>query len=95
MDDENLPERYHLLGCALSHNPRWRQDAEQNLKIAHKLEPLEPRYLASLGQLYQTEGLTERAERVYEQARTIDPDFAIPGSTNEDEPRVAGTQKAG
>ncbi len=78
LDEDNEPARYHLLGRALSENPRWRRDAEQNLKIAHKLEPWEPRYLVSLGQLYQREGLAERAERTFDQVRTLDPDFPIP-----------------
>lgn len=36
LDGENDPERFHLLGQALSHNPGWRRDAERNLKIAQK-----------------------------------------------------------
>lgn len=80
LDDDNEPERYHVLGCALAENPRWRKDAEQNFKIAHKLAPWEPRYLVSLGQLYRREGLNERAERVFEQVRTLDPDYPIPAA---------------
>ncbi len=39
LSEEPLPARYHLLGRALTENPRWRKDAEANLKIAIKLEP--------------------------------------------------------
>jgi tetratricopeptide (TPR) repeat protein len=74
---DNDPERFHLLGRALAENPRWRKDAEQNLKIAQKLKPWEPRYLVSLGKLYEKEGLTQRAQRIYEQARAMDPDFRM------------------
>jgi len=95
LDEENHPERYHLLGCALSENPRWRRDAEQNFEIAHKLEPWEPRYLVSLGKLYAKGGLYERAERVYAQVRTIDPDFPIPEIEKDDGKGPTKSKKAG
>jgi tetratricopeptide (TPR) repeat protein len=75
--EDNDPERFHLLGKALSENPRWRQDAEQNLQIAHKLKPWEPRYLVSLAKLYEKVGLQHRAQRMYEQVRVMDPDYRI------------------
>lgn len=74
---DNDPERFHLLGIALSENPRWRQDAEQNLKIAHNLKPWQPLYLMSLAKFYEKVGLKHRAERMYEQVRVMDPDFKI------------------
>jgi hypothetical protein len=74
---DNDPERFHLLGKALAENPRWRQDAEQNLKIAHNLKPWEPRYLVSLAKLYEKVGLQHRAQRLYEQVRVMDPAFPI------------------
>ncbi|MGH9324463.1 MAG: hypothetical protein ACRD21_15285 [Vicinamibacteria bacterium] len=74
-DDD--PERFHLLGKALSENPRWRQDAEQNFKIAHNLKPWEPRYLVSMGKLYEKVGLHQRAQRLYDQVRAMDPDYPI------------------
>ena len=78
LDDEPIPARYHVLGRALAENPRWRKDAEAHLKIAIKLEPWEPRFLISLGQLYVQEGLQERADRTFEQVRAVDPDIRIP-----------------
>ncbi len=77
LSENNDPERFHLLGMALSENPRWRQDAEQNLKIAHNLKPWEPRYLVSLARFYEKVGLQLRAQRLYEQVRVMDPDFEI------------------
>ncbi len=77
LSDDNDPERFHLLGMALSENPRWRQDAEQNLKIAHNLKPWQPRYLVSLAKFYEKVGLQARAQRLYEQVRVMDPDFEI------------------
>jgi curved DNA-binding protein CbpA len=77
LSEDNDPERFHLLGQALSENPKWRQDAEQNLKIAHNLKPWEPRYLVSLAKLYEKVGLQHRAHRLYEQVRVMDPDYPI------------------
>ena len=77
LSEENDPERFHLLGRALSENPRWRQDAEQNLKIAQNLKPWEPRYLVSLAKLYEKVGLQHRAQRLYEQVRVMDPDYRM------------------
>jgi tetratricopeptide (TPR) repeat protein len=77
LSEDNDPERFHLLGRALSENPRWRQDAEQNLKIAHKLKPWEPRYLVSLAKFYEKVGLQHRAQRLYEQVRVMDPDYQV------------------
>ena len=94
LDGEPVPARYHLLGQALAENPRWRKDAEANLKIAIKLEPWEPRYLISLGQLYDQEGLHERAERTFEQVRAVDPDIRIPERKTENgEPVTKGKKK--
>ena len=75
--EDNDAERFHLLGKALSANPRWRQDAEKNLKIAHKLKPWEPRYLVSLAKLYEKVGMQHRAQRLYEQVRVMDPDYQV------------------
>ncbi|MGH9391686.1 MAG: DUF4388 domain-containing protein, partial [Vicinamibacteria bacterium] len=77
LSEDNDPERFHLLGKALSENPRGRQDAEQNLKIAHNLKPWEPRYLVSLAKFYGKVGLQHRAQRLYEQVRVMDPDYNV------------------
>jgi len=77
LSEDNDAERFHFLGKALSENPRWRQDAEQNLKIAQNLKPWEPRYLVSLAKLYEKVGMQHRAQRLYEQARVMDPDFRV------------------
>lgn len=71
-------EYYHLLGLALSKNPKWRQDAENNLNIAAKLDPWKSTYLGSLGKLYLDAGMNLRAQKVFEQARAIDPNFKVP-----------------
>jgi curved DNA-binding protein CbpA len=71
-------EYYHLLGLALSKNPKWRQDAEKNLNIAAKLDPWKSAYLGSLGKLYLDAGMHMRAQKIFEQARAIDPSFHVP-----------------
>ena len=64
---------YHLLGLALSKNPKWRQDAEKNLKIAANLDPFKASYQLELAKLYEEAGLHLRAQRTLEKAQAIDP----------------------
>jgi len=78
---DHAPERgeiYHLLGLALSKNPKWRQDAEKNLRIATNLDPWKAEYLVTLGNLYQEVGLHLRARKAFEQAKWVDPTVAVP-----------------
>ena len=74
---ENEPDVYYLLGKALSHNPRWRRDAEKNLSIASKLDPWNPNYLVALGKLYRREGLVKRAEKMFSAARLVAPEIRL------------------
>ncbi len=64
---------YHLLGLALLQNPKWRQDAEKNLKIAANLDPFKASYQLELAKLYEEAGLHLRAQKSLEKARAIDP----------------------
>ncbi len=78
---DKAPERadiYHLLGLALSKNPKWRQDAEKNLRIATNLDPWKADYFLALGSLYQELGLHLRARKVFEQAKSVDPTAKVP-----------------
>ncbi len=78
---DQAPERgeiYHLLGLALSKNPKWRQDAEKNLRIATNLDPWKADYFVSLGRLYQEVGLHLRARKAFEQAKAVDPSAKVP-----------------
>ena len=74
------PDCFHLLGLALAHNPRWRLDAEKNLKIAANLQPWQAKHLVALGELYRREGLHGRARKMFQQARAIDPKQRIPSN---------------
>jgi curved DNA-binding protein CbpA len=71
-------EYYHLLGMAQSENPKWRLDAERNFKIATNLDPWKSKYLSSLGKLYLKAGMALRAQKIFEQAKAIDPTFEPP-----------------
>ena len=67
-------EYYHLLGLAQAQNSKWRLDAERNLKIAAKLDPWKPEYFVALGELYQKAGMRLKAQRMFEQAKSLDAD---------------------
>ena len=64
---------YNLLGLALAKNPKWRQDAEKNLKIAANLDPFKASYVLELAKLYERAGLHLRAQKTLEKAQAIDP----------------------
>ena len=67
---------YHLLGLALSQNPKWRQDAEKNFKIAASLDPFKATYVLELAKLYEQAGLHLRAQKTFEKAKAIDPSLS-------------------
>ena len=69
----DVAAHYHLLGLALSRNPKWLQDAEKNLKIAANLDPFKASYQLELAKLYEEAGLHLRAQKTLEKARAIDP----------------------
>ncbi|HEY7699908.1 MAG TPA: hypothetical protein VIE88_15905, partial [Vicinamibacteria bacterium] len=78
---DQAPDRaeiFHLLGLALSKNPKWRQDAEKNLRIATNLDPWKADYFVALGSLYQEVGLHLRARKAFEQAKAVDPMAKVP-----------------
>jgi tetratricopeptide (TPR) repeat protein len=70
-------EYYNLLGLAQAKNPKWRLDAERNLKIATNLDPWKSRYFVDLGRLYEQAGMNLRAQRVFDQAKAIDPGLSV------------------
>ena len=71
-------EYFYLLGRALARNRNWRKEAEENLRIASSLDPTNADYFLTLGELYRREGLASRAKKMFEEARTINPDCEIP-----------------
>ena len=76
--DATQAEFYCLLGRALLQNKKWRKEAADNFLKASELEPGNVTYIGLLGAIYQTEGLTARANAMLKRARAIDPDFEFP-----------------
>lgn len=57
------------------------------------MKPWEPRHLVSLGKLYEKEGLTQRAQRMYDQVRTMDPDFRFDADADAESEATAEQKK--
>ena len=77
LNDEEA-EYHFVLGQALAQNPRWRQEAEQEIKTATTLAPWNAKYFVGLGELYRASGMDSRAKRLFSEAKTIDPEVKIP-----------------
>ena len=76
LDGDNV--RYHcLLAKALSHNPKWRKNAESHFKAALAIDPFDTECLVGLAELYEAVGLSRRAQALYAEAVEIDPGNAI------------------
>ena len=71
-------EYFYLLARALARNVSWRKEAEENLRIANRLDPMKVEYILALGEIYRREGLEVRARKMFEQARGLDPDCELP-----------------
>lgn len=69
-------EAWHLLGACQERNPKWRRDAAESFQRSLSLDPNSVDTLISLGDLYHGEGLTARAQSLYEDALKIAPDHA-------------------
>ena len=66
-----------LLAQSLSRNPQWRRNSEEHFKKALGLDPFDTESLVGLAELYETVGLTRRAQTLYSEAIEIDPGNAI------------------
>ncbi len=64
LDPVKAPYFYYY-GIALTHIPRRRHEAEENLKKAIEIDPLKPDYYLELGALYRQSGLKTKALDVY------------------------------
>ena len=66
---------YHkLLAQALMKNPKWSKEAEEQFNLALKLDPFDADCYVGLGEIYEAAGMTTRAQKMYEQASTYDPE---------------------
>jgi curved DNA-binding protein CbpA len=78
---------YHkLLAQALMKNPMWLRDAEEQFRLALKMDQFDAECYLGLGEIYESEGMTTRAQKMFEQAATYDPE-------NEAVQRKAGDKK--
>jgi curved DNA-binding protein CbpA len=68
-------KNYHkLLGQALMKNPKWLREAEEQFRLALKMEQFDAECYMGLGDIYEAEGMSTRAQKMYEQAATYDPE---------------------
>jgi curved DNA-binding protein CbpA len=68
-------KNYHkLLGLALTKNPKWLREAEEQFRLSLKMDPFDADCYVGLGDIYESEGMTTRAQKMYEQAATCDPE---------------------
>ena len=70
-------EHHRELGIIQMQNPRWQKAAEESLRKAVDLAPMDARALAHLGLLYQMNGLSRRAEDLFQRTLQWDPENEI------------------
>ena len=68
-------KNYHkLLAQALMKNPLWLREAEEQFRLALKMDQFDAECYVGLGDIYESEGMGTRALKMYEQAATYDPE---------------------
>ncbi len=68
-------KNYHkLLARALMKNPLWLREAEEQFRLALKMDQFDAESYVGLGDIYESEGMGTRALKMYEQAATYDPE---------------------
>jgi curved DNA-binding protein CbpA len=68
-------KNYHkVLGQALMKNPKWLREAEEQFRLALKMDQFDAECYMGLGDIYESEGMSTRAQKMYEQAATYDPE---------------------
>ena len=78
---------YHkLLAQALMKNPLWAKEAEVHFRAALKMDQFDAECALGLGLIHEDKGMMTRAQKMYEQAATHDPD-------NEEVQTKLGTKK--
>lgn len=88
-------KNYHkLLAQALMKNPKWLREAEEQFRFALKMDQFDPECYVGLGEIYESEGMTTRAQKMYEQAATYDPENEmVQKKIGEKRPQGMGTLK--
>jgi tetratricopeptide (TPR) repeat protein len=72
--DQTQPEYYLTLGLLQAQNPRFRDQAEENLLAVTRLEPTATRAYLALGDLYARAERREEAEQMYREVLRWSPD---------------------
>ena len=55
-------------------NPLWGKEAEEHFLAALKMDQFDAECALGLGQIYEDRGMMTRAQKMYEQAATYDPE---------------------
>ena len=90
---------YHKLHAhALMKNPLWAKEAEEQFKLALQMDQFDAECLFGLGQIYEEKGMTTRAQKMYEQAATYDPEneeiqAKVAGKTSDSGGGLGGLRK--
>lgn len=80
-------KHYHkLLAQALMKNPLWAKEAEEHFRAALKMDQFDAECALGLGQIYEDKGMMTRAQKMYQQAATYEPE-------NEEVQKKLGTKK--
>ncbi len=70
--DNSVGEYFYYMGLALKLEKRW-HEAGKFLNLAIKLDPLNPDYLAELGNIFIQLGFKLRAKKTFEKVIKLDP----------------------
>jgi curved DNA-binding protein CbpA len=71
-------KNYHkLLAQSLMKNPKWLREAEEQFRFALKMDQFDAECYVGLGEIYESEGMSTRAQKMYEQAATYDPENEV------------------
>ncbi len=65
---------HKLLAQALTKNPKWLREAEEQYRLALKFDPFDAECYLGLGDIYETEGMSTRAQKMFEQAASYQPE---------------------
>lgn len=71
--DPLMASYYYYYGISLTHIPRRRHEAEENLQKAIEIDPLKPEYHLELGNLYLKSGVKAKALDIYTAALRENP----------------------
>jgi TolA-binding protein len=72
--EPDYTEAWFLLGNCQERNPKWRRDAAESFQQVLSLDPNHIEAMISLGDLYRSEGMGNRAQTSYEDVLKISPD---------------------